>query len=89
MEEIITQWIMEKEGHETLCIQEVVDDGETYFDVCRQMFGHWDAWDTYDDYREAIEAVNNFWANEDDEKKRPINDLDTIENLGLQGMFGV
>lgn len=90
MEIIKTRWFMEKKDFSTYEIQEVKEDGDTFFDVSLE---NGDYLDTYDTFRQARQAVENAWENErlnreweEEEKNHYIPD--SVGSLGLVGMFG-
>lgn len=91
MEIIKNRWEMDnntwnEDFYSEFIIQEVEEDGETYFDV---LDSDEDLVETFHDYREAVEWVNTRWEEEKEKEEEEIFIPDSIESLGLQGLFGV
>lgn len=93
MEIIKNRWEMDnntwnEDFYSEFIIQEVEEDEETYFDV---LDSDEDLVETFYDYREAVKWVNTRWEEEKEEKEeeKEIFIPDSVESLGLQGLFGV
>lgn len=95
MENIKNRWELDNNNwnedfYTVYTIQEVEEDGETFFDVLNP---DGDQMEYFDSYENAIKYINGLWEDEkfdheeEEEYEHATNVPDSVESLWLGGMF--